>query len=206
MAFNLPVGSIVEIRMRSSQSGQLAVNVFHRRIVSVAAGQATLEDLIDDMASLWVPDYKTLLNTNSHYDGMDGSMISPSPPSYTYAQAFGAGAGTGDTTALPGQVAGITTKLTANGGRKYRGRTYWPWPGEGDNDNTLHVPNAAYITKMGTVSAAIFANYLTVVGGNQFTHNTVLWHKATNTYSDITGRRNNAKWATIRSRGSYGRS
>lgn len=203
MSLQLALNDILEAKMFSGlQPGQLFINVQHYRVIAVAGSSTDLATLMSTLDNNWSAALKGLMNTTFTYFGSAWKRINPAGPSFEWI-IFNAGAGTlasGDP--LPKQVAAVVTKLTAGTGRAARGRLYLG--GFGEADNTGSAPDPATITAINTAISIITVDTATG-GANAVTVRPVIYHRASNSTTDITGIRCRSIWGTQKRRGDYGR-
>lgn len=206
-------GDIFVVRAWTTSAEQAAVNSFYYRNISAAGTPASDQDVASAMDTLLAPLYKAVLADTDTYNGVQVQIVdpfTPGPLNMAVNSIAAAGPGTIAGNVLPRQSCGITTWTTAFAGRKYRGRSYWPFPpvtldaGEG-------LPTNAAVALYQALAGNILA--FTFIPGFSNTFNMVLFHRnfphATPpilpTADDITDYATHKKWATQRRRGSYGR-
>lgn len=203
----MPVGDIMRIRAVTYANDQVAVNVRHFRVSAVTGTQATPLQIATAFDGALAPAYKNMMSVNANYRGVGCQKIFPLPPALESTVVANAGAGLVAGNLLSRQTAGIMTIKTASAGRKYRGRIYYPFPSVGSSDAN-GIPTNAYLALIGAIAIAwgLVGVNTTVAGvGGNTTLVPIIWHRATNTYDDVTSSASSQKWATQRRRGSFGR-
>jgi hypothetical protein len=114
--------------------------------------------------------------------------------------------GTGGSTALPKQTAGLITLRSSVVGKKNRGRQYVPFPATA-SDQGAGVPTLLYLADLIPLGAAL--RNVTVVGdagpANTADFSPIIWKKGSPTHAFITSMVVRRAWATQRKRGDYGR-
>lgn len=207
MAHTFTLGERVRVKVQCSCGDQKAINTFHYVVTSVVNAGLTdvqLANYFDDEFSQW---YVPLIAENAVYDHVSVGRYWPTPPTAEEINNDSTAPGqVGNGPALPRQCCGIFTKTTRFIGRKYRGRAYVPFPGEGSND-LLGVPVAAYLTALGNLASEATIVQNPAVGVDGLTLEPILQAGGDPTainYTLITGSIIRNRWATQRSRGSYG--
>jgi hypothetical protein len=194
----LNVGDILQIALISRRDVQYSANVRQFRVSAVGGVPATDADALVELDAVFAPLLKPLIATNGSYHGLKGSRISPMPTP-TLAAFAGRGAGTAAGDAMAPQVAGILRLLTGLAGRSKRGRMYVPFPSETDNGPDGR-PEAGYFARMTSLGDALDGGILVAVGGRTATLTPIIYHRATNTYDDITFYAVVGNWGTQRRR------
>jgi len=213
MANFIGLNDVVIARVWCSDEEQASVNTFCYQCTEIAFSDATDDEIATDLDTLLSPLYADILNTSTKYNGvqvykLNGNLNgTPYQPGVSVAGAtFGTVTGLG----LPRQTCGIISWNTSLTGRRYRGRTYLPFPPSGF-DSGQGFPSTPAITAYYNIASAIRNYVLTSMTGA--TMEQQLYHRGRQ-YStppipgQITPMRawtNPAKWATQRRRGSYGR-
>lgn len=193
------LGATYAMKIFTHCSGQLGLNVLHYRVGTLTgaapAEAAVAEEFEDEFAGVVI----ACLNTEAVFLGVNIQQILPTlglPVKSTLLTAVGGGAGV----VLPKQVAGLITKRTDFGGRRYRGRMYVPFPGESDNDAT-GVPTADYRTRLQALAIKMISTL--TVGTATFVP--VVFQRGAPTLSaQITSYSVRSKWANQHRRGDFG--
>lgn len=201
MSVALANGMLLQMRLAVTFRSQLSLNVLHYQ-VSAVTNIPTLIDAAeavnDEVGVLLIP----LINDGASYRGVGAQILFPVlSVEEAYTDDSGFGTATGE--ALPLQVCGVISKRTAVASRSGRGRSYIPFPAEGDND-ALGVPIAGYNTKLATMATAMEGSIAVVNGANTATLTPVVWSPtlvAANVIQDCIARN---RWGTQRRRGDFG--
>lgn len=135
--------------------------------------------------------------------GAKASMVNVVPKPLSGIALDGT-AGAAVSTVISTQTSGICTLKTALAGRKYRGRFYMPFP-VADNVDTDGSPNAGYVADLDTLAGDIVTDITITPAGGSSEISPVIWHKATSTFTPVTGHTARKEWATQRRRGQFGR-
>ncbi len=196
MPLNLTNGDVLEIRSYTSNAdGQIATTIFHILVTNVLEDEISYQNLADGIASTIGPSWKSCIPPTCSWDGVQVRRIFPTPTPITpSAVAAGAGTVTGD--ALPGQVSGQVELVTDIPGRGHRGRMYFPFPSETDNDADGNPAS----TWWGRVSNAIIymdtiTTFVDPEGGGMFEGRGVVWSKKRGGYDVISNKRPATRWA-----------
>lgn len=199
----------VKIATYNNATFQLGLNVFHYGVRSIT-GTPLDSDVTDQALTLAETLYPPLMTAAGYVYGAScqiiGAVGPPKVPATKVSATFPTG-GAG-TTPLPNQVTGIVTWKTYYAGRKYRGRTYLPFPDKVNSDNTQQKPNSSYVTLLNAWGNGWKAGLSTVTGsgGSATLDFSVYALKPSVTFrAAIQGLIARDKWATQRRRGNYGR-
>lgn len=200
------IGDVIELRTACYFQGQVSVNTGYMICTELSGDPVTTEDLVDTAEGNFSTAYKAALSTGASWVGMSAQRIFPLPRTLADISTANEGAGSVLDDTLPGQVSGILTLTTPLAGAKYRGRRYIGFPTEGDTDSD-GTPSQVYIQKLNAIALLWgpgpnpFSNAgLTGIASMQ----TILWHRATQTFTEVTGTVSRKKWATQQRRGNYG--
>lgn len=199
------VNDIYAVRVFCSLGDQVSVNVLTYRVENLVLLGPTDTEIATTFDQAWGPLYKAVMSSQATYRGLQVQKIRPLPIHVATQSTAAAGVGLNAGDALPRQTSGILTKRTQFAGRAKRGRVYVPFAYEGANDATGN-PIAAYVTGLTNL-----ANELRIIkpivgaGGNNCEMRPVLFHRVPGTTDNISNIVSQAKWATQRRRGSYGR-
>lgn len=196
-------GNILQVKLVSGQSQQMAYNIFHYRVGTLTTGGATNGEIVTALSTKFKTPLRPLLNPSAFFVGIDLKDLTAILDRSAWS-IDDAGLGTGSASdPLPMQVCGHISKYTLIGGRGFRGRFYVPFPGEADNDAS-HLPIAAYIVKLNALAAAL-VDTPTIVGATGSTPlQPVIYHRGSGNSDDITDCRSRAYWTTQRRRGQIG--
>lgn len=203
---DIHVGDIIELRSACYFQGQVSINTGYMQCTEVTGDPVTTEDLADTAEGNFAGPYKAAMSTDAHWQGLSAQRIFPLPRTLADIATANEGPGAVSANTLPGQVTGLITLTTPLAGPKYRGRRYIGFPTE-DDLQLDGIPNSAYVLKLNAIAL------LWGPGPNPFANSgltgtavmqTVLWHRDTQTFSEVTGTISRKKWATQKRRGNYG--
>ncbi len=138
------VNDILRIKTFCFQPPQVGINIRFAIVTSVV-GVINTADVAAVYDGLVQGPYKALLSNPSTYVGVNCQRIFPGTPTFPAGTQVSAGVGTAGATALPAQVSGIITTQTGLAGRKFRGRSYIPFPATADSTGTPPVPTGKAI-------------------------------------------------------------
>jgi len=201
MATPLDEGDIVKTIAYCEMRGQVSQNVRHWRVISKDVGAThTDEDVRAALATLLKAPYQDCLSQDAQWYGLSLQKIAPIKFDTVFSP--NAGAGSDATDCLPGAVAGLLVFKTGLAGRKNRGRTYIPFPGEGAN-TALGLPNAAHLTQLQDVADIYSSNRTIVKGGLNLIITPIIYPSEVAGGRAIVSGARASKWASMRSRGDY---
>lgn len=204
MATALQVGDIVQVRSYTTVPNQTAVNRWHYWVTAIGGSPGTDIDLLTSLNTLIAGDMKNQLPANATWKGFMASIINRTPPPVPVQLTTGAGVGTIGVDCVAKQVCPIVSWYTANAGRKYRGRTYWPFMPVNWVDNYGEVVAAGSVAY--DLTAGVLQNFTAVSnGGRTATVAMVIYHRVTGTHDNVVTRLTRATPATQKRRGDYGR-
>lgn len=205
----LNAGDIIQMRMVTTSQKQFAFNIRHFQVASLSAGGAqTLQGLLEAVDEVVAPRLRNLVSPEALYEGMGMrrllSFIGPATLEVHTVARQGVGTSVGDV--LPRQACGIATLYTIRPGRRYRGRIYLPFPGEGDNsaDGT---PTSAYLARVRDLMDVLAGTVVFVLPGaiGNVTLKPSILHRSAGTVDDVTHYQERDRWATQRRRGDFGK-
>jgi hypothetical protein len=197
-------GALCRLRVACYTANQVGINVVHYVAGAIVGASQTDLQAAQAYDTVLAPKYKAVLSAQARYRGCSLQVLTPAPPYIPQISVGFDGVGSVAGDMMAGQVSGIISTQTPLAGRKYRGRVYIPFPGEVDNDTT-GIPVGGYVTAIDQIATILFNPLTVTTGGNQVTLSPVIFHRATNLYTFISGYISRQKWATQRRRGSYGR-
>jgi len=153
MANTLSIDDLVRIRFWCTATDQAAVNTLYFKVVAASGTPVTDLDAAINMDAIMGPFYVAQMPSSVAYNGCEATKVVKPALSSQIARGE-AGAGTDGTVALPRQVTSLVHFLTANAGRRYRGRVYPPFPPStaAELDGTM---TAAYAVKIAQWSAQL---------------------------------------------------
>lgn len=147
---------------------------------------------------------KDCMVADASFRGIGVQRVWPSPKTRERYFINLQGAGNVVTPPLPKQVSGLITLRTDFAGRRYRGRTYVPFPGEIDSDGVEGRPTANYVARL-DILGNFWSSVLAIAnGGDTASGVPVLWHEGLVVGTPITADNGRPYWATQRRRGDYG--
>lgn len=194
---------IVEIISKSRCRDQVGLNVYHYRCTSHAGGGVTVQDILAVIATQVGSLIKACESSEATYEATYGRQVHPIKG--LLAESLNSsGIGGGGAPVLPLQVSGIITKQSAFAGRKFRGRMYVPFPSEVDNV-AQGLPSVAYMTQLLALANGLVSVRVVTVGAAASTMTPIIHRRLFPLDGrTIVAARANAKFATQRTRGSYG--
>ena len=199
----MAVGDVIKLRAVCWRAGpHLGVNVTHWISVTETLAGVTVKEFVDAMALVLPNPYKNLLSVNANYRGIGAQKILPTLGA-EHVSVVGAGAGT-DTGDVLQTQSGLIKKLTAFGGRKYRGRMYVPFPSEARNSATGN-PDSTYSTNLAVLASAYDLSQTIVGVGGTATFAQCIYHRATNTVTAMVDQIAEVQWGTQRRRQERGK-
>lgn len=195
---------ILEHKIFTYKAPQVAVNVMHWKVTALAIGMSD-QEAVNSLDALVAPQYIGCLSANATYYGSQLSVVYPGPREDVVQTSSSLSVGSQSGDDMPSQTCGIITKRSGTAGRANRGRFYVAFPTEACN-SAAGIPESAYITSMGALTTIICASQSITNGVGTCTLVPVIFHRLSpSTPTTITNGRVNAKWATQRRRGAYGR-
>lgn len=197
------VGEVIRCSVYATAANQIGINSIHYRVSSVTTGGATLDAIADDFNTQMKTIWRAIMSSSALYLGVKVATIGvagPPIPAIWSDEGFG----TDGATLLPTQSSGILSLYTEVGGPAGRGRLYLPFPSTAalENDDT---PTALYRSNMNDIGDAILLGFTGSGGGGSCVLQPVIYHRATNTATLITGYFSNDRFGTMRKRGQYGK-
>lgn len=204
MPIPVAIGDVAQVRIiYKGATGEEAINTCYYVVTTVGGTPATDHDIAQAFDAANAGTFQSALPTDTHYDGVEVSVISFIPPGVTQKVGTGAGAGTWTSIAMGNQVSGIISWITRFAGPKYRGRIFFPFPGI--SAILAGVPTSLYLAALNAVAGAIFGFTTVSVGGRTCNLLPILWHRTTRTFDYITTANLPTKFATQKRRGNYGK-
>lgn len=204
------VADVLLSRIVCSATDQISLNMLAYTVQAVAGAGSTLRDAAVLIDTNFAAAIKPCLGVPATYYGVGcRKFIAGGRLSAENSTTASTGPGTGGALLIARQTCGLITKQTVLGGRGGRGRMYVPFPGTASCD-TSGVPTAGYLANIGTIGTALLAT-LTNAGGLtlipvllRYPRPNRLPPVAIGT-TPLTGFTARLKWATHRTRGSYGK-
>ena len=207
MAEDLVVGAVYDTWVRTTQATQWGINKRYNQVFSIVGiATPTTDDLAAAEDARLGPLYKALLTAAATYDFVSCRRVSGVAPfKLSSLNGVNGGAGTVAGDPLPKQTAGVISLYANSIGKKYRGRSFIPFPGEADS-GALAGPTAGYITRLASLAVAYRQQWSFTLGVTLITMDPVIWPGdplfPTQPISVAIAQ---AKWATQRRRGAYGK-
>jgi len=192
---------------RLALAGQVGINVHFAECINIT-GVPTFEDQVAGMASTMGNLYVPLLTQNAKFRGVTMQDWTSAPPMIdpTVSPLLDV-AGTGGAIPLPTDKCGAVTWKTFGSGRRYRGRSYIPFPSTDDMDGDASVKNS-YLLKLATLIAGFVPNWisLNVPNASGATWKKVIPHVRTPPLlsTDVTTGKARDYWNEQHRRGSHG--
>jgi hypothetical protein len=200
----MAIGDIYKVRFACMLGSQLGLNIRHYRTVAEPLGPVPVSAIADAFDFEFAPLYKPLLVDNAEYLGVGVQLIVPAPPQLESFVVIRRGFGLAAGDPLPTQVSGLISLRTAFAGRRFRGRSYIPFPPEIYNDET-GTPTAPYNTALAALALEQTQELTVTFVLQSTTLRPVIFHRTTSTSTDVTAAIPRDGWATQRRRGIFGR-
>ena len=194
MAIPLAPGEVYQVTMAMRCNSQNGLMVSHWVVLSTAGTGATDTQFgikLDDAVAIpWL----AISSDRSAWYGTRVKRLTPTlaAPNYISSQQA---QGDQDVDPLPGACCGLVTLRTARAGRKGRGRKYFPFPTEIQNE-LAGVPSAAYKTFLGNMGTILSSIIVPGTTPNTATLAPVIWHRTTSTYDQVNDYLVRTNWAT----------
>lgn len=200
----MAINDIFRFVVYSKQAEQFAINVWHFRLDTVGVGELSRLQMANEFMSEKGILISTLMASSSSIVATGVRKVHIAPQSLETFSTSAPIAGVRGSDVLPRQTCGITTLRTVLTGRANRGRKYWAFPAEEDNEPDA-TPSDAYLASL-TIIMDTLVPLMTLTAGAQVnTFSPVIFRKlAPATSVPIATYANRNKWATQRRRGSYG--
>lgn len=202
---SVTVGDIHEVIGYVENGEQIAQNVLHFQVGVATQPGAGSQALADAYSTILAMFYKDSISANTTYLGASWRLVAPARTLAVTSQS-GKGIGTASTDELPRQTSAVISLSDGTPTRTGRGRIYWPFPVEANND-TGGVPSAAYRAKLSGYMGTLLN--MTILDGTMAPIADVKLMIRHNgppvTFTPVAAYRINTRWGTQRRRGSYGR-
>lgn len=203
MSIPIVAGDRISVTFACYAANQVGLNVTNW-VCQSEVGSVTLQEIAEWFDSEAEAEYKALLSGVASYYGVKTQRFYPAPKTIGFVAADNIGVGTAGTALLPTQTCGIITTQTPFAGSGFRGRLYIPFPDEADNDNATSLPTAGYKARLAALAAVICVPTTVTVGINSCVLLPYVRHSGSHTGEVIDNYAARQKWATQKSRGSYG--
>jgi len=199
------VSDILELNIVTAHTNQIALQALHYRVMTVAGTGRTLQAMASSIDALLHINFKNIIANPVTYRGVSLTNLT-APRSQPAISTANAGVGTGGASLAPTQVRGLISWYSNLAGRRYRGRTYLPFPPttaitvDGD-------PTAGYVTLMDTVRTILQGPLTFTSGADSTTLALSIYHRKDipPTASDVVSGVTRNRFATQRRSGAYGR-
>jgi len=205
MSVIVTAGDRMEIRAYVKDGEQTSVNTIFYRVVAVT-GVVTDDDFATAFDSVISGPLKNLIWDGALYQGVSVRVANRLPLPVAALNNGGAGSGVGGTIGLPRQTCGLVDFRTPIAGPGGRGRWYMPFP-SADFNEAQGIPKNTYVADLSAFGQMLLDVVLigAVVGGGSADVAFTLWSRKHASMRAITATFGSTRWATLRSRGSYGR-
>jgi hypothetical protein len=203
MATTLAVGQHVRVTAETTIGVQTCLMDMFYRVSAIAGTSCTDQQFADYISPILGVPIKNLLPTAANFWGVRVQITAPTLAPGVFSVS-GSGAGSYGAGVVPTQVGAVITKYSALAGRKGRGRIYFGPHATGQLTGTGGI-SAGTLTLLGTLAATFVGTMTPGSGGNTATLFAEIYHRATQTGSDITTFLPSGKFGTQRRRGDYGR-
>jgi hypothetical protein len=193
---------IVEVKYVCAMGDQVALNIRHYKVVSIAGDSRNLTQIATFVAQSARPFYLPLLTNQAEFRGCTARRIRPLPKSAEGLASL-PGQGTAGTQPLPPQICGLISLRTSLAGVANRGRVYVPFPDESDSVPPGR-PSETYVFNMVNLAIELISDYAIADGPDEAILDEVLFHRNSGTTTDIESTIERNFWATQRRRGDFG--
>lgn len=200
----LALNDVVEATVVCRFDEQIALNVLGYKATAIVGVGVALDAFVTQLDAAIAAAYKDLMCNVAEYYGVMARVVAPVKTIYVSTKVT-QGDGVAGADPLPRQCCGMFTKLTSHAGPSGRGRMYVPFPAQLDCDIDTN-PTVGYMVRLGTLAGILASPQAVVVGADSMTLSPCLLnppaYAAPFLWQFATARQ---KFATHRSRGSYGR-
>jgi hypothetical protein len=204
MSTALQSGDVIRGSAITDIAGQTANTGWFYAVTAVGGSPATDQDFCNALDTAVAALFKAWLPSEVRYSGIIAGIVARSPNPVGVQQTTNAGVGTAAVEPLPKQCAGITSWYTATAGRRFRGRTYWPFPSSAWNDVNGELSGAGK-TAADNIASAVQGLTSISSGGRTATIALGIYHRLTKLTTPVTVRLTRGTIATQRRRGDFGR-
>jgi len=179
----MAVGSIYELKVRSSAPEAQMVNVLHYvQVTAVAEPEsATVDALLAAADAAFSQEFVDVMPNTYVLTDFSANRIIPLPRTLDQ-QVIISSAGARAVTPLPAECCVVLTKRTAFAGRGYRGRIYLSGLAQSDTANGLIIAGA-YATALAALATKL--DNTLASNGNVRTWDPVIYRRATAQYTPI---------------------
>jgi hypothetical protein len=204
MSYSLVIGDVAQVRIYCTYKDQTAINIRHY-VCTASEGIGIYQaDLADYLVNRFAVPYQNCLTFDAKFFGVDVQRINKTPdplPEHSTTQPV---AGLTGTTPNASQICGLVTLMTRYAGRGFRGRAYIPFPDVLSCENSGR-PTPDYVDALKVIGAAMIQPISIATGPDGGDFQPALYHHKDDSFTFLADYRANAKWATQRRRGAYGR-
>lgn len=202
----MPAGDLFEVKVYIRQNDQVALNVSHWRIMSIAASTPADQAIANGMADHLFSTYKGTISDQATVRGLTVQYLAPGTARLPVADnGDERGPGTNEGDPLPLQVAGLIKLTTGLAGRHFRGRKYIPFMIEDDNDANGR-PNATALTQLGALATKYTTDALCGLAPNTALLHCHIFDRVNEIATAVNGAVVRTRWATQRRRSDINRS
>ena len=199
------VSDILECEVLTAFSNQIGVNILHYNVRTVVNGGVSLQFMANQYDSLIHANYKNVICNQATYRGIGLTNVT-APRTQQAVATANAGVGSGGANMIPTQVRGLISWYSNTAGRRFRGRTYIPFPPV-NGATSAGDPLAAYVTLLDAVRVIMLGPLVFTSGANSTTLALGIYHRkdVPPTASDVAISVTRNRFATQRRSGAYGR-
>lgn len=196
-------GNTATVRVVARVGVQAAINVLHFSVTASTGSGVTEAEAAEALDDTWHDEYKAVMSILTSYRGVSVQKDGGTPPGVPFAHVGNYAEGAVAGNLMPTQVTGLIAWRTALTGHANRGRSYIPFPSASDS-TAGDVPTADYVTRLGTLAAAIIGPHVLVGGGGTATLKLAV-RQAGGGHNLVTSFVARPKFGTQRRRGAFGR-
>lgn len=204
-------GDVVQVKVYCQATEQVSQNVLGYVVSGVLGGGITLQDIANDVDTAVEAAYKALIFNTAFYYGVEARKFVAGRLSLANFTKGNVGLGTAGAAGMGRQLAGMFTKQSLLPGLAGRGRFYAPFPASADTVDD-GVPTAGYMLRLGVLAAILQAPVAVAGLGTGLISPVLIRYPRPAAVPPVTLGTTpwgfalaRVKWATHRSRGSYGR-
>lgn len=204
MATMLADNDILEIKIGTYSGNQCGINVSRWIVKDRVLAGVSDQDVAGVFSQALAVLMREVLSGTASFYGVQVKRVAPGLPHAPVVDHSHISPGIRGNKALPRQVSGIITLSTQVAGRENQGRMYVPFPDESDNVDISASPSEELKLKYNALGLYMSTVTPVVVGTDSCNIFPVLWHRESDTYTNIVGYIARPRWATQRRRGQYG--
>lgn len=201
----MAIGDVIQCRFVSYHTDQVAINVRHYFVESVTAPEPTLQQVASQLDIAFFAFYRNVLNEHARWRGVGAKKIFPLPESVEFVETANDSVGLNPGDLLPGATCGLLSFRGSIGGRRGRGRTYTPFPGEPENAQDGR-PTVAYTAQLTALLNEFLEDQVIVNGAGNAILKSVIYNRgvALMPFNFIVAGSVRPEWATQRRRSRQG--